>query len=133
MNLKISKVIIESLIEHAKRDAPIEACGYLGGIDSEVTQIVPMCNTDASEQHYSLDPREQFHAVKSLRAQGLKVLAVYHSHPCTPARMSLEDIRLAHDPDMSYVIVSLESDPVVKSFRIENGLAVEQDIEVVQG
>lgn len=59
--------------------------------------------------------------------------AVYHSHPATPARPSAEDIRLANDPSISYVIVSLagpEAD--VKSFLIHNGQVSPEPLEVLE-
>jgi hypothetical protein len=40
--------------------------------------------------------------------------------------MSAEDIRLAADPSLSYVIVALASgEPVVKSFRVGQGVREE--------
>ena len=50
------------------------------------------------------------------------MVAIYHSHPETPARPSEEDIRLALTPGVSYLIVSLAgAAPEVKSYRIESG------------
>jgi len=82
-----------------------------------------MTNTDRSNEHFMMEPREQFAVMKELRAKGLELLAIYHSHPESPARPSTEDIRLALTPDVSHVIVSLmEPDkPVLKSFRIIAG------------
>jgi len=71
--------------------------------------------------------------VKELRAKGLSMLVIYHSHPETPARPSKEDIRLALTPGVSYVIISL-ADPLrpdIKSFRIENGKVEAEQIEIV--
>lgn len=111
------------MITLARAGAPIEVCGILGGKESAVSAIRPMTNADASHEHFMMDPREQFSAVKALRAEGLEVLAVYHSHPATPARPSEEDIRLARTPGVSYVIVSLAdpSAPEVRSFKIAGG------------
>ncbi|MEC9236446.1 MAG: SIS domain-containing protein, partial [Pseudomonadota bacterium] len=38
--------------------------------------------------------KEQFKVLKESRAAGLQLLSVYHSHPESPARLSLEDLRL---------------------------------------
>ena len=82
--------------------------------------------------HFSMDPTEQFAAVKECRNQGLKIRAVYHSHPETPARPSDEDIKLAHDPSLSYVIVSLAgADPSIKSFIIKEGVVEPEPLEIV--
>jgi len=54
-------------------------------------------------------------------------LGNFHSHPSTPARPSMEDIRLAYDPSASYLILSLaEEVPVLKAFGI-TGDTVEQE------
>jgi proteasome lid subunit RPN8/RPN11 len=67
-----------------------------------------------------------------MRAAGLQLRAIYHSHPATAARPSEEDIRLAYDPGVSYVIVSLaEENPAVRSFRIRALQVEPEDIEIV--
>jgi proteasome lid subunit RPN8/RPN11 len=131
--LKIPRSIRAALIEHARRDAPIEACGYLSGISGgEVRAHFPMTNADASPEHFGFDPAEQFAAFKEAGRRGQKLIACYHSHPATPARPSAEDVRLAHDPEISYVIVSLAAaEPTVESFRIRDGEASPEDIEVI--
>jgi proteasome lid subunit RPN8/RPN11 len=70
--------------------------------------------------------------VREVRKDGLEILANYHSHPETPARPSQEDIRLAFDPNISYMIVSLADNlPDVKSFRIKNGEVEKEEILVI--
>ena len=129
--LKIETDIIAGMIGHAKNAAPVEACGYLAGENSGVTRQYPLKNIDASETHFSLDPREQFDAVKDMKKRGLALTAVYHSHPATPARPSAEDIKLAYDPDISYVIVSLsDGAETVKSFKIKEGKVEKEDIAI---
>ncbi len=105
--LRIPQRIVDAIVEQAREEAPNEACGYLGGTDGTVQERYPMTNVDASPEHFSLDPKEQFSVLKQARASGLALLAVYHSHPETPARMSDEDIRLANDTSTIYVIHSL--------------------------
>jgi proteasome lid subunit RPN8/RPN11 len=120
--LQIPQAIIDAIIAHARRDFPLEACGILGGSDAVVSEHYPMVNTDRSNEHFTMEPREQFAVVKDLRAKGKEMLVVYHSHPETPARPSEEDIRLALTPGICHLIVSLATaEPVTKAFRIENG------------
>lgn len=90
-----------------------------------VSAIYRMTNTDASNEHFMMDPKEQFAVVKDLRSKGLTMLAIYHSHPETPARPSEEDIKLALTPGVSHVIISLADalQPVVKSYKIDRGEA----------
>jgi proteasome lid subunit RPN8/RPN11 len=131
--LKIPSSIYDDLIAHAREGFPLEVCGILGGTEDTVAAIYPMTNTDASNEHFMMEPREQFSVVKELRAKGLSMLAVYHSHPETPARPSQEDIKLALTPLVSYVIISLAdpAEPAVKSYKIHGGNVEPEPIETI--
>jgi len=124
--LSISENILAALIRHARENAPLEACGMLAGRDGKVLRFHPMTNADNSPEHFTLVPTEQFAVAKQIRADGHEALAVYHSHPASPARPSEEDIRLAFAGDILYVILSLMDPgrPVVRGFRIEDGRTV---------
>lgn len=99
-----------------------------------MSAIFRLKNVDASPEHFSFAPAEQFAAVRQMRAAGVRLRAVYHSHPATPARPSIEDIRLANDPALSYVIVSLAGElPEVKSFRIRDGQAAVEPLNIIEG
>jgi proteasome lid subunit RPN8/RPN11 len=130
--ISIPREIHDGLIAHARQGFPLEVCGILGGTGETVTVAYPMTNTDASNEHFMMDPKEQFAVVKELRASGLSMLAIYHSHPETPARPSEEDIRLALTPQVSYLIVSLADParPDVKSYRIEQGVVAAEPIAI---
>ncbi|MDR2099737.1 MAG: M67 family metallopeptidase [Campylobacteraceae bacterium] len=131
--IKIPKNIYDAMIKHAQSKAPIEACGYLAGAGEEVKAIYEMTNADNSEEHFSFIPQEQFDAFKDAAKLGLRLIACYHSHPVTPARPSHEDIRLAFDPNISYIIISLAQDtPQLKSFKIKSGEAANEEVEVLQ-
>jgi len=130
--LRIPQKIINDLFDHAQTGLPEEVCGYLAGTGSEVTRQFRLTNIDHSNEHFSFDPKEQFQVVREARKAGLEILANYHSHPETPARPSQEDIRLAFDPNISYVIVSLAAElPDVKAFRIQNGEVEKEEIQIV--
>lgn len=127
--LKVKKTVIEEIVRDSVKCYPMEGCGYLGGDGKSITIFLPMRNVDESSEHFSMDPSEQFFAIRKLREKGLKVMAVYHSHPYTPARPSEEDIKLAYDPQISYLIVSLKDyRSEIKSFRIKNGVVEEEQI-----
>lgn len=131
--LKIPQRIHDDIIAHALEGLPLEVCGILAGRDGVAEAIYRVTNSDASNAHFSMDLKEQFAVVKDLRLRGLKMFAVYHSHPETPARPSEEDIRLALTPDVSYVIVSLMSPdaPVLKSFKISAGRVRCEEMQIV--
>ena len=120
------------MLQQAKVEAPIEACGILAGQDGVVEKLYKMTNTDQSSDHFMMVPKEQFKVAKDIRAAGRQMLAIYHSHPETPARPSAEDIRLAVTPNVVYVIVSLQnrSYPYIKGFLIENGNVAEVPVKI---
>ncbi len=133
LKLEIPRDIFERMLEQARAEAPIEACGILAGSDGRVEKLYTMRNADQSRYHCMMEPKEQFVVVKDIRAAGLKMLAVYHSHPETPARPSEEDIRLALTPDVVYVIVSLRNAdaPTVKGFVINDHSITTVPVEVL--
>jgi proteasome lid subunit RPN8/RPN11 len=132
--LEIPMGIFKQMVEQAEAEAPIEACGILAGNGGKVEKLYKMTNVDNSKNHFMMEPKEQFAVVKDIRSSGLGMLAIYHSHPETPARPSVEDIRLALTPDVTYVIVSLQdsSCPAVKGFTIKNGNVTEVPVKILQ-
>jgi proteasome lid subunit RPN8/RPN11 len=131
--IRIPQAVHNDMVAHAREGFPLEVCGILGGSSETVSEIYRMTNTDASNEHFMMEPKEQFAVVKELRAKGLSMLSVYHSHPESPARPSEEDIKLALTPDVSYIIISLAdaAGPVVKSFKISNGSVENEALEVI--
>ena len=129
----IPKAIYDDMITHAQDGFPLEVCGILGGAGDTVSANYRMTNSDASNEHFMMEPREQFAVVKDLRAKGLAMLAIYHSHPETPARPSEEDIRLALTPDVSYLIISLAdaAAPDIKSYKINAGNVQIETIKII--
>ncbi|GEM_PF-4289282 len=87
-----------AVILDAREGFPLEVCGILGGEGEAVSAIYRMTNSDAGNEHFTMEPKEQFATIKDLRARGVTMLAIYHSHPETPARPSPEDIKLAVPP-----------------------------------
>lgn len=136
MDIKLKKSDFEAMVAHAKGHLPEEACGLIAGEKSDTERIIKkvyyLTNIDHTNEHFSMDPREQLAAVKDMRKNGLTPLGNWHSHPETPARPSEEDIRLAFDSEASYLILSLmEADnPVLHAFRVREGVVSKDEIVV---
>ncbi len=131
--MTLTQGMVDQIAAQARAEAPNEACGYVVGTGGHAELLIPMRNVDASPEHFSFDPREQFAAVKQARTAGLDLIAVYHSHPATPARMSQEDIRLANDTSVVYLIYSLVDDRL-KGFRVGRDKVVsETAVEIAVG
>lgn len=139
MRVLISKEKYTKMEAHARACLPNEACGLIGGEDTEegvrvIRQVYCLRNIDASDEHFSLDPAEQLSAVKDMRQHGWKPLGNWHSHPATPSRPSQEDIRLAYDSQASYLILSLEytDAPSLNAFHVEKGKVRKEDLYILQ-
>ena len=107
----------------------------MGGVETgegrEIRKVYFLENKDHAEDHFTLDPRDQINAIRDMRANGLKPLGNWHSHPSSPSRPSVEDIRLAFDSKASYLILSLMADyPVLNSFHIEGGEWTKEDLRI---
>jgi len=67
--------------------------------------------------------------MKEMRARGLSQVAIFHSHPSSPAYPSAKDVRLAFYDDAVYIIVSLsDGEEIVRGFSIGDGQVAEVEI-----
>lgn len=133
--IRIHCDLYNELVEYAKEHLPEEACGLIAGdIDGDekiIKKVYFLENIDNAEDHFSMNPQEQLSAVKDMRANGYKALGNWHSHPSSPSRPSVEDIRLAYDRKASYLILSFMTNaPVINSFHIENGEYEKEDLRI---
>lgn len=123
--LHLKKSDYDKILAHCVAGLPNESCGLLAGkVEGEikaVEKVYLLTNIDASNEHFSMDPKEQLAAVKDARANGLQLLGNFHSHPESPSRPSEEDKRLAYDSSAEYLILSLQEkdNPVLKAFGID--------------
>lgn len=124
------------ILEHARKELPDEACGLIAGEingeDKIIKKVYLLTNIDHSNEHFSLDPKEQLVAIKDMRTLGLTPLGNWHSHPESPSRPSEEDKRLAYDSKASYMILSLmdNENPVLNSFKIEGNNAEKENLVI---
>ncbi len=134
MQIKLAQSDFDTMVDWAKEHLPEESCGLLGGTKDgdvrTVKKVYYLTNIDHTNEHFSMDPKEQLKAIKDMRANGLTPLGNWHSHPETPARPSQEDIRLAYDSTASYLILSLmdAEHPVLHAFIIVDGTPTKDEI-----
>ena len=138
MRIEMKRSDYETILAHARACLPNEACGLIGGTDTDegvrvIRKVYCLRNVDASNEHFSLEPAEQLAAVKDMRQEGLRPLGNWHSHPETPSRPSQEDIRLAYDSKASYLILSLEHPEalVLTAFHVELGAVRQEELQVL--
>ena len=133
--IRMDVKLYDEIVQYAKEHLPEESCGLIAGeIDGDnktIKKVYFLENTDHAEDHFTLNPKEQLEAVKDMRKNGYKPLGNWHSHPSSPSRPSVEDIRLASDKGASYMIVSfLTKAPVINSFHIENDQYEKEDLRI---
>lgn len=126
LKITITKEDFDKIYNHAISESPDEACGLIAGRDLEdgtrqIEEVYLLENIDHTNEHFSIDPKEQLRTIKDIRSKGLFPLGNWHSHPETPARPSEEDKRLANDSNASYLILSLaeKDNPVLNGFHVE--------------
>jgi len=112
--LLLPQTLFQAMVEQAAAERPNECCGLLagtlGGAVVRAMRRFPLVNaakTPATE--YLSEPRSMFAADRAIRAAGLDVVAVYHSHPTSPPVPSKKDIASNYSDWVMNLIISLES------------------------
>ena len=135
--IRMKYTLLDEIARYATGHLPEEACGLIAGKkdgnNKSIEKVYCLTNIDHSNEHFSLDPKEQLTAVKDMRANGLVPLGNWHSHPESPSRPSEEDKRLAYDSTASYMILSLmdNENPVLNSFHIEGTESEKEELVLV--
>lgn len=110
----------DAIVAHAREGLPEEVCGILRGKNGVVTGLVRARNdAEDREINYAVDGQtllKQF----EFEDAGEEMVAIYHSHPVTPAYPSATDARQATYPDAVYIICSLSDPdaPVLRGYRL---------------
>ena len=126
--VEISQAHWNQIVEHAQADAPNECCGYMRMSDGRVEEVFPAENIKRSPYAFDLGFKDLV-AANDLDDQGYGV-AIYHSHPRSPAEPSQTDINVAQYPHWLYVIVSLAGEPEMRAWHIEDGRVQEEPVTV---
>lgn len=131
--IRIRTAIAAELVTHAGQNAEQECCGLLAGRDGAITRIFPATNAAADPQtSYEIAPVELFRLMREIRAAGLALAGIYHSHPKGENEPSARDIERAYYPDAAYFILSPRADAPqpVRAFSIRDGRSTELEIEI---
>ncbi|HEX9416671.1 MAG TPA: M67 family metallopeptidase [Gaiellaceae bacterium] len=120
----IPSAVRRALEEHARKEAPNEACGLVLLRDGTAVRYERGRNAAASPYRFELDvdPELWF-----LEDEGYE-LAVFHSHLTAPARPSRTDVeRIGLWEGRPYLILSLGSGELA-AFRIADGQVNEESL-----
>jgi len=134
--MRIAQSLIDEMVAHARADLPNECCGMVGGVDGEASVVIPVVNSAASPLRFEMDPQGQYNALKAIEDDGKEMLAIYHSHTKTAAYPSQTDVNFARGwPGVEWLIVGVPRDgePTVRSYRIDDGVIEEVEVQVDGG
>ena len=131
--VSIERKYVEQMIEHAKEEAPYEACGVIAGKGGRAVKLYRTVNAEHSTTTYRLEPEEQYKIFIEMEEKGWELWAIYHSHPAFLAYPSARDIEQAYFPEALYLIVSLaQEEAEIRAFRIVEGEVREEGL-VIEG
>jgi proteasome lid subunit RPN8/RPN11 len=127
--MRISRKDWDELVAHTLEDAPEECCGYARVKDGMIEEVVRGRNDHDSKRYgFDLDGRS-LAAANFLEDDGYGV-AIYHSHPRSPAVPSEQDRNVVNYPHWLYLIVSPVDEPKVRAWWLRDGKVEEEPLEV---
>src|SRR5439155_13991936 len=130
--LVVSRELRGQIVAHARESAPQECCGLLLGDEDVVRRVLRCRNVHPTpETRYVIDQAQVFEAFRHSRDFDRELVAIYHSHPRSPAYPSPTDRAEAQWPLAAYVLVSLRvATPEVFAYRISDGAV--REIPIVE-
>jgi proteasome lid subunit RPN8/RPN11 len=133
--MKIDTLILNhahmfTMQRHINFEAPLEACGLLGGKNQTVELVLPVKNIAASRVRFKMDPRAQLRAMDQIESEGLDLVAIFHSHPKGPSFPSPTDIEEAVYPVIHIIWSKAGRRWQARGFWIEAGQALEVPLTV---
>ena len=126
--------VLSQLLDHARQDSRVECCGFLAGSDGIITRAFPAENIAANAAtSYEVATKEIVRVTREIRAAGLEMSGIYHSHPNGRCEPSETDVATVGYPDVAYFIISPLADPgkAVRAFLIQEGHVAELKLLIV--
>jgi proteasome lid subunit RPN8/RPN11 len=132
--VRLRNDVLQGLTKEALKRPGHECCGLLAGRGGVITRAFQATNAaDVTTKAYEIAPHELFRLMREIRAAGLELLGIYHSHPACENWPSARDIERAYYPAAAYFILSPRTDVAqpVRAFSIRDGRVTELEIQVV--
>lgn len=112
----------EAIASHGVEVYPDECCGALVGNGERLEHAVRITNTSEINRRtsYRIAPNELLLAAEQARARGMRILAIYHSHPDAEPRFSDQDAANAC-PWYRFLVVSVRNGRVDRACCYQPG------------
>lgn len=132
----LAEELYHAMVARALDVYPLEACGLLRGRHGRATAFLPAKNVAATpEMDYEVDAQSLLQAL-SWEDAGDELIAIFHSHPHSPAYPSAVDAARASYPESIYLILSLQSPdfPQLSGYFLRNEylFSLQQTAELCQ-
>jgi proteasome lid subunit RPN8/RPN11 len=131
--VQIDSALLERIVAHARRDFPNECCGMVGVRDGRAVAVHEAINVAASPLRFEVEGREILDAQDAFEDEGAELGVIYHSHTRSEPYPSQTDINFAKGwPGVEWLIVGVrrDGDPTVRSYRIDDGVVAEVEVDV---
>lgn len=122
----------EAMLQQARSTPREEVCGLLGGSGSIAGRYYPVRNIAADpRREFLMEPGAQIDAMRDMRERGESLLAIFHSHPDSPAVPSTLDLARAAYPDTIYLIAAKAGEePTMNAYYYDGNDFEQIDIHI---
>ena len=136
--LTLDAALAEEILSFARDRLPNEACGLVSGAVAlgRATAFHPARNALSSPTAYDIHPEDLVRIVHEIEAGATELVAIFHSHPATPAIPSATDLREAAYPVLQLLATLAGGDAAapaaaLRAWRIVRGDAREVPLRIV--
>jgi proteasome lid subunit RPN8/RPN11 len=131
--IRLARDVAAEILTHARSNPDGECCGLLAGLDGTIRRAFPARNAaEHPATAYEIAPKELFRVMREIRAGGLELLGIYHSHPNGDNQPSPRDVERAYYPDAVYFILSPRAgapEPI-RAYSIRDGRWTRLEIKI---
>ena len=126
--IQIPGLALGKMVRHCLDQSPAEAVGFLVGHGAAVRLVEPLRNIvpiPENRRAFLAEPYSQFLAERRAASMGLRIVAVYHSHPDGGASLSANDIAVSRRSIPLHVVISfsvrLPEQVTARAYRLTDG------------
>lgn len=131
--MRVTAAQLETITEHAVRDAPNECCGLIAVAGETVSRVLVAGNEAASPLRFEISGKALITLIDEIEDAGEELGGIYHSHTRSAPYPSQTDINFAAGwPGIEWLIVGVSNGRTeCKSYLIQDGVVLDVPLEIV--